>query len=42
MTKSIISKVKKMILIEKDCDLIHNLESSFHEYENSLILNIIS
>ena len=40
MTKSIISKVKKMILIEKDCDLIHNLKSSFREYENSLILNI--
>ena len=29
-----------MILIEKDCDLIHNLKSSFREYENSLILNI--
>ena len=40
MTKSIISRVKKMILIEKDCDLIHNLKSSFREYENSLILNI--
>ena len=40
MTKSIISKVKKMILIEKDRDLIHNLKSSFREYENSLILNI--
>ena len=40
MTKSIISKVKKMILIEKDYDLIHNLKSSFREYENSLILNI--
>ena len=40
MTKSIINKVKKMILIEKDCDLIDNLKSSFREYENSLILNI--
>ena len=39
MTKSIISKVNKMILIEKDRDLIHNLKSSFREYENSLILN---
>ena len=29
MTKSIINKVKKMILIEKDCDLIDNLKSSF-------------
>ena len=28
-----------MILIEKDRDLIHNLKE-FHEYENSLILNI--
>ena len=40
MTKSIINKVKKMILIEKDCDLIGDLKSKFHEYENSSILNI--
>jgi 16S rRNA (adenine1518-N6/adenine1519-N6)-dimethyltransferase len=40
MTKSIIAKVKKMILIEKDPDLIDNLKSKFHEYENSTILNI--
>ncbi len=40
MTKSIINKVKKMILVEKDYDLIDNLKSSFREYENSLILNI--
>ena len=40
MTKSIINKVKKMILIEKDCDLIDNLKSSFRECENSSILNI--
>ena len=40
MTESIINKVKKMILIEKDPDLIDNLKSKFHEYENSLILNI--
>ena len=40
MTKSIINKVKKMILIEKDCDLIDNLKSSFRDCENSSILNI--
>ena len=40
MTKSIINKVKKMILIEKDCDLINSLKSSFSECENSSILNI--
>ena len=40
MTKSIIAKVKKMILIEKDPDLIDNLKSKFHEYENSTILNL--
>ena len=40
MTKSIINKVKKMILIEKDCDLIDKLKSNFSEYENSSILNI--
>ena len=40
MTQSIINKVKKMILIEKDTDLIDNLKSKFHEYENSSILNI--
>ena len=39
MTKSIINKVKKMILIEKDCALIDNLKSSFREHKNSLILN---
>ena len=40
MTKSIINRVKKMILIEKDCDLIDDLKREFHEYENSSILNI--
>ena len=40
LTKSIINKVNKMILVEKDCDLINNLKSSFGEYENSSILNI--
>ena len=40
MTKSIINRVKKMILIEKDCDLIDNLKSKFREHENSSILNI--
>ena len=40
MTKSIINKVKKMILIEKDYDLIDDLKNKFHEYENSSILNI--
>ena len=39
MTKSIINKVKKMILIEKDCALIDNLKRSFREHKNSLILN---
>ena len=40
LTKSIINKVNKMILVEKDCDLINNLKSSFGEYENTSILNI--
>ena len=40
LTKSIINKVNKMILVEKDCDLINNLKSSFSEYENTSILNI--
>ena len=39
MTKSIINKVKKMILIEKDCDLIENLNNNFGEYHNSSIIN---
>ena len=40
LTKSIINRVNKMILVEKDCDLINNLKSSFGEYKNTLILNI--
>ena len=40
MTKSIIKKVKKMILIEKDIDLIENLEDNFSEYNNSSIINV--
>ena len=40
MTKSIIKKVKKMILIEKDMDLIENLKNNFSEYNNSSIINI--
>ena len=40
MTKSIINKVKKMILLEKDCDLIENLKSNFSEYHNSSIINV--
>ena len=40
LTKSIINKVNKMILVEKDCDLINNLKSSFGKYENTSILNI--
>jgi len=40
MTKSIINKVKKMILIEKDCDLIENLNNNFGEYHNSSIINV--
>ena len=39
MTKSIIKKVRKMILIEKDIDLIENLKNNFSEY-NSSIINI--
>ena len=40
MTKSIIKKVKKMILIEKDIDLIENLKNNFSESYNSSIINI--
>ena len=40
MTKSIINKVKKMILIEKDIDLIENLKNNFSEDYNSTIINI--
>ena len=40
MTKSIINKVKKMILLEKDCDLIENLKNNFSEYHNSSIINV--
>jgi len=40
MTKSIISKVKKMILIEKDHDLIENLKNIFSEYDNCSIINL--
>ena len=40
MTKSIIKKVKKMILIEKDIDLIENLKNIFSESYNSSIINI--
>ena len=40
MTKSIIKEVKKMILIEKDYDLIESLKNNFSEYHNSSIINI--
>ena len=40
MTKSIINKVKKMILIEKDSDLIESLKNDFNEYHNSSIVNV--
>ena len=40
MTRSIIKKVKKMILIEKDIDLIENLKNNFSESYNSSIINI--
>ena len=40
MTKSIIDKVKKMILIEKDSDLIESLKNDFNEYHNSSIVNV--
>ncbi len=40
MTRSIINKVKKMILIEKDHDLIENLKNTFSEYNNCSIINL--
>ena len=40
MTKSIIKEVRKMILIEKDYDLIESLKNNFSEYHNSSIINI--
>ena len=40
MTKSIINKVNKMILLEKDCDLIENLKNNFSEHHNSSIINV--
>ena len=40
MAKSVIKEVKKMILIEKDYDLIENLRSNFREYHNSSIINV--
>ena len=39
MTKSIINKVKKMVLIEKDYDLIENLKNNFSAYHNSSIIS---
>ena len=39
VTKSIINKVKKMILIEKDSDLIANLKANFSKCHNSSIIN---
>ena len=39
LTKSIINKVKKMVLIEKDYDLIENLKNNFSAYHNSSIIS---
>ena len=39
MTKSIINKVKRMVLIEKDSDLIANLKDNFSHCHNSSIIN---
>ena len=39
MTKSIINKVKKMVLIEKDSDLIENLKINFSACHNSSVIS---